>query len=189
MISRTDYFYYQPEWYHDDGTNIEYGGTPDGLWDFQAFLSEDECRRWLINNDYNPAEFVIHEYKNDDIEDVTIINEWGENLDRIEDLTDDEIADRIVDTVIWNAGSEDNLKVCKQDDETRDQFMDRAYTWAHGLIMDAISDIELNDDYNFQAYAGPCVGSEWYDEGRELAMQRVMEIMLEDVPYDDCYEA
>ena len=187
MLSKRNIFYYQPEWYHDDGTNIEYGGIPDGLWDFQAFLSEDECRRWLINNDYNPSDFVIHEYQNDDIEDVTIINEYGENFDRIEDLSDDDIADRIVDTVIWNAGSEDNLHIVKQDNETRDQFMDRAYTWANDLVMDAIMDIELNDDYNFQTYTGT-PETEWYDDARPIAMQRVMEIILEDVPYDDCYE-
>ena len=65
--------YYQPEWYHDDGTNIDYGGIPDELFSFQAFSSREACKKWLKDNGYDAGDFVIHEYHDDDIEDVTII--------------------------------------------------------------------------------------------------------------------
>ena len=178
MYTREHYVYYQPEWYHDDGTNIDYGGTPDELYSFQAFLTPDICKEWLRNHDYNPGDFVIHEYQDDDIEEVTIIDENGENLDRIEDLTDDEIADRIEDTVIWNAGSIDNLHTCQQDGETEQEYKDRIYGWAMDLINDAISDIEVNNDYNFQSYAGT-PDTEWYDVPREMVLETILSYMTE----------
>lgn len=70
--------YYQPEFYSDDSTNIEYGGLPEGLFSFQAFPSREECEEWLRENDYNAADFVIHEYQDDDIEDVTLIDRNGD---------------------------------------------------------------------------------------------------------------
>ena len=73
--------YYQPEWHFDDGTNIEYGGTPDELFSFQAFESREDCEEWLENNGYNPGDFVIHEYHDDDIEDVVIIDSYNNVLD------------------------------------------------------------------------------------------------------------
>ena len=82
MLSKPSFTYYQPEWYHDDDTNIDYGGIPDELFSFQAFPTKEECREWLINHDYNPDEFVIHEYCNDDIEDVTIIDRDGDIIER-----------------------------------------------------------------------------------------------------------
>lgn len=74
--------YYQPEWYFDDGTNIEYGGIPDELFSFQAFESREDCENWLIEHGYDPDDFVIHEYHDDDdIEGVTIIDSCGNVLD------------------------------------------------------------------------------------------------------------
>lgn len=74
--------YYQPERYFDDGTNIEYGGFPPvELFSFQAFGSREDCEEWLENNGYDPGDFVIHEYHDDDIEDVTIIDSCGNVLD------------------------------------------------------------------------------------------------------------
>ena len=179
MYTRDHYTYFQPEWYHDDGTNIEYGGVPEGMFSFQAFLTPDICKEWLRNNGYNPEDFVIHEYQDDDIEEVTIIDENGEILDRIEDLDDDEIADRLVDTVIWNAGSEDNLHACRQDDETQQEYEDRIYDWALDLVNDAITDIEASNDYNFQSYAGT-PDTEWYDEARDIALGKILKIMTEE---------
>ena len=73
--------YYQPEWYFDDGTDIEYGGTPDELHSFQAFESREDCENWLIEHGYGPDDFVIHEYHDDDIEDVVIIDEYDNVLE------------------------------------------------------------------------------------------------------------
>lgn len=65
--------YYQPEFYHDDGTNIEYGGIPEGLFSFQVFSSIEKCKDWLKEHDYDPDDFAIIKYSNDDIEDYEII--------------------------------------------------------------------------------------------------------------------
>lgn len=186
MYTREHYIYYQPE--YKDGTNSNNSGLPDGLWSFQAFLTPDICKKWLESNGYNPDDFVINEYQDDDIEEVTIIdcdNDGGERiLDRIEDLDDDEIADRIEDTVIWNAGSIDNLHTCKQDDETQQEYEDRIYTWALDLIHDAISEIEENNDYNFQSYAGT-PETEWYDEARGMVLDTILSYMTEGEPEED----
>lgn len=76
--------YYQPEWYGDDGTNIEYGGLPDGLYSFQVFPSREVCEDWLRNNGYDPGDFVIHEYEDDDIEDYILIDEDGNTIQSAE---------------------------------------------------------------------------------------------------------
>lgn len=184
MLSKDHYVYYQPQWYHDDGTNITYGDVPDEMWDFQAFLIEDICKEWLKNHDYNPGDFIINEYQDDDIEEVQIIDENGENLDRVEDLYDDELADHIEDTVIWNAGSIDNLHTCKQDDETQQEYEDRIYGWALDLVNDAICEIEQNNDYNFQTYAGN-PDADWYDEAREIVLRNILGYMTEGEPEED----
>jgi hypothetical protein len=179
MYTRDHYTYYQPISYTDNGIDIQWGDVPEGMYDFQAFLTKDIAEAWLKNNGYEPGDFCIMEYQDDDIEEVTIIDENGENLDRIEDLDDDEIADRLIDTVIWNAGSEDNLHTCKQDDETQQEYEDRIYTWALDLVNDAITDIETENDYNFQSYAGT-PDTEWYDKGRDIALREILRIMVDE---------
>ena len=182
MLTINDYPYFQPEWYHDDDTNIEYGGMPDELFSFQAFQTEEECRQWLINHDYNPGDFCIHEYCNDDIEDVTLIDSDGDIIPKIEDLSDEDIADLITDRILLDAGSIDNLHATRQSDETEDQFKDRVYGDALDLINDAVGCIEEDNEYDFSSFGGnPDV--EWYDEAREDALRTVMDWMLEDYPY------
>ena len=176
----TDHFYYyQPEQYSDDGTNIEYGGLPVGLHSFQAFRSEADCREWLEDNDYNPGDFIIRKYQDDDIEDVTILDYRGEIVDRVEDVLDDELADHIIDIVIMNAGSMDNLKTLKQDDESEQEYEDRVYTDALEMVHDAITEIEEEGDFNFQSYIGT-PEEEWYDEAREIALIEIMGYMTGD---------
>ena len=182
MLSKISFTYYQPEWYHDDGTNIDYGGTPDELASFQAFRTEEECREWLINNDYNPDDFSINEYSDDDIEGVTIIDEYGEVIPKIEDLSDEEIEDLITDEVLLTAGSIDNLHATRQSDETEDQFKDRVYGNALDEVNAAIESIEESGDYDFSSYGGN-PDTEWYDEARDEAVRTVMDWMLEDYPY------
>lgn len=160
----------------DDGTNIEYGDIPEELHSFEAFRSEEDCKEWLEDHDYEPGDFVINKYQDDDIEDVTILDGAGEVVDKIEDLTDDEIADHLIEIVIWNAGSEENLRTLKQDDESEQEYEDRVYTEALEMIHDAVAEIEEEGDYNFQSYIGtPEV--EWYDEAREIALHEIMGYM------------
>lgn len=73
--------YYQPCRYSDDGTNIEYGNIPEELYSFQAFETEEDCKNWLENNGYNPSEYAIIAYHDDDIEGVTLINEYGDVIE------------------------------------------------------------------------------------------------------------
>ena len=177
-----DFKYYQPIPYHDDGTNIEWGELPEELYSFQAFRTREECERWLENNGYEPDDFNIAEYVGDDIEGVTLIDEDGDAITRIEDLFDDELQDLITDEVLLCAGSIDNLHATRQSDETEDQFKDRVYTEALDHVNAAIKSIEDSGDYNFQAFLG-CPETEWYDEARDEAVRTVMNWMLEDYPY------
>ena len=178
MLTIIDYPYFQPDRYSDDGTNIEYGGMPEELFSFQAFRTEEECRQWLINHGYNPEEFVIHEYCNDDIEDVTLIDEDGDVIPKIEDFTDEEIEDMLTDEVMFSAGSIDNLVQVPQDGETKDQYMDRLYGLAMDEVNAAISSIEEANEYDFSAYGGN-PDTEWYDGARDEAVQQVMKWMLD----------
>ena len=179
MLTINDYPYFQPDRYSDDGINIDYGGMPEELFSFQAFRTEEECRQWLINHDYNPDEFVIHEYCNDDIEDVTLIDEDGSVIPKIENFSDDEIKDMLTDQVLFAAGSIDNLIQTRQAFETIDQFKDRVETLAQDEVEAAICAIEEANEYDFSAYGGnPDV--EWYDEARDEAVRVVMRWMLND---------
>lgn len=74
MTNNMNEKYYQPEWYSDDGTNIDYGGLPDELFSFQVFHSVKSCREWLEEHDYDTGDFVINEYSDDDIEDKEFID-------------------------------------------------------------------------------------------------------------------
>jgi hypothetical protein len=182
MLSKLSFTYYQPDRYSDDGTNVEYLGMPEGLFSFQAFLSEEACIAWLENNGYEPGDFTIHEYSDDDIEGVTIIDEYGDVIPKIEDLSDEEMEDLLADEVLIMAGSIDNLHATRQSNETEDQFKDRVYDDALDEVNAAIIAIEEHGEYNFQAYCGtPDV--EWYDEARDEAVRTVMNWMLEDYPY------
>ena len=181
MLSKISFTYYQPERYYDYGTSIGWE-LPAELFSFQAFLSREECREWLINHDYNPDDFTIHEYSDDDIEDVTIIDEYGEVIPKIEDLSDEEIEDLITDEVLLTAGSIDNLHATRQSDEAEDQFKDRVYGDALDEVNAAIESIEESGDYDFSSYGGN-PDTEWYDEARDEAVRTVMDWMLEDYPY------
>lgn len=77
--------YYQPIEHFDDGTNFEYGTIPDELHSFQAFATTDDCEAWLVNNGYDHRDFAIIEYEDDDIEGVTIIDEFGDIVEVNED--------------------------------------------------------------------------------------------------------
>lgn len=69
--------YYQPEYYYDDGTNIEYGNMPEELASFMVFRTREDCEYWLEDNSYNPGDFAIIEYHDDDIEEPTFLDRYG----------------------------------------------------------------------------------------------------------------
>ena len=177
MLSKTSYTYYQPERYIDDGTNIEYAGIPEELFSFQAFRSEEDCKEWLETVGYNPEDFVIHEYHDDDIEDVVILDECGDIIPKIEDYSDDEIEDMLTDEVLYSAGSIDNLRELKQRGETEDQYRDRVYALATDKVNEAIETIEGCDDYDFSFYGGN-PETEWYDGARDEAIKHVCRWMM-----------
>jgi len=81
MLSDKKFTYYQPEAYYDDGTNVDYGSIPPELFSFQAFPTREECEEWLKNNGYEPCDFCISEYHDDDIEDVMLIDRNGDEIE------------------------------------------------------------------------------------------------------------
>lgn len=170
--------YYQPEWYKDDGTNIEYGGLPDELFSFQVFKTYEDAYNWLIQHDYEPDDFHIAEYHDDEIEEPTFIDEYGDEYEKIEDVSDDDLLDLIVDQVVMDAGSVDNLLLTRQDWETDQEWEDRLYTEAHSAVMDAIVSIEEDNEFDFSAY-WDCYsdGEAWYDSVREDVIRKVLGLM------------
>ena len=178
MLSDKKFTYYQPQAYYDDGTCINYGALPEELSSFKAFPTKEECEEWLKNNRYEPVDFCINEYHDDDIEEVTLIDRNGDVLMRIEELEEDGLVNLIGDEVLFNAGSMDNLKTTRQDDETQQEYEDRIYTEALDYVNAAIVNIEESGEYNFQSYCGtPAV--EWYDEARDWAVRDVLAWMTE----------
>ena len=169
MLSKYYFTYYQPQY--------ENGDLPAGLFSFQAFRTEEECREWLINHNYNPGDFVIHEYCDDEIEDVTLIDANGNVIPKIEALSDEEIEDLLTDEVLLTAGSIDNLHATRQSDETEDQFKDRVYGDALDQVNAAIESIEKSGEYDFSSYCNN-PDTEWYDEARDEAVKTVMKWML-----------
>ena len=178
MLSDKKFTYYQPQAYYDDGTCINYGSLPEELSSFQAFPTREECEEWLKNNRYDPGDFCINEYHDDDIEEVTLIDRNGDVIPRIEELEEDGLVNLIGDEVLFNAGSMDNLKTVRQDDETQQEYEDRIYTEALDYVNDAIVNIEESGEYNFQSYCGT-PGVEWYDEARDWAVKDVLAWMTE----------
>ena len=57
------------------------GNLPEELASFMAFDTREHCAAWMEDNLYPEDEYPIHEYHDDDIEDVTLIDEIGNYLD------------------------------------------------------------------------------------------------------------
>lgn len=176
MLSTYDYKYYQPQRYTDDGTNIDYGNMPDELHSFDAFQTIADCRSWLQKNGYEPDEFAIVEYKNDDIEDVRLLDENGNVVMPIEEVPVDGIVNMLGDEVIWNAGSIENLRTPRQDYENDGEYEDRIYSYALDLVKDAVRTIEEDNAYNFAAYWGRPY-NDWFNEALNEAVLDVMRWM------------
>lgn len=170
--------YYQPEWYKDDGTNIEYGGLPDELYSWQVFKTHEDAYNWLIQHDYEPENFNIAEYHDGDIEGLTFIDEYGDEYEKIVDFELDDLFDLIVDRVVLDAGSVDNLLLTRQDWETDQEWEDRLYTEAHDAVMNAVQGIEDDDEYDFSEF-WDCNSDSvaWYDSVREDVIRKVLGLM------------
>ena len=64
--------YYQPE---------RNGEIPEELFSFQVFKNEETAMDWLWQHDYDEDEWNIVEYHDDDIEEPTFIDEYGDELE------------------------------------------------------------------------------------------------------------
>ena len=172
MLTVTDVIYYQPQ--HADGS------MPEGLASNQAFVSEEAAADWLYWLDEEGNEDIdLREYCNDDLADVELLDGNGNPLPKIESLSDEAIASMICDNIVWDAGSIDNLRNVKQDDETEDEYNDRLYGEALDLINETIGCIEEDQEYDFTSYGGN-PDTEWYDEAREIALSTVIRWMRGD---------
>jgi len=73
--------YYQPIKHILYDNNEEIDELPKELFSFQAFRFPEEADLWLLEHGYEPMEFDIHMYYDDQIEDVVLIDVHGNNLD------------------------------------------------------------------------------------------------------------
>lgn len=64
----------------------ENGELPEELFSFQVFGTYDDAFNWLVQHNYDGDEFNIEEYPASDIEDATIIDEYG---DEVQELSED----------------------------------------------------------------------------------------------------
>lgn len=176
MYREGPYRYYQPEY----KVPVNDETLPDGLFSFQAFRTYDEAVIWLRNYGYNPDDFNIQEYTDNDIEEVTLLDENGDVIPRIEDFDEYYLADEIIDEVLEAYGPEDLLVRRPEDGEDRDTFLDRVYGEAMEYISEALVQMEKEGNYNFQLYCGN-PDEEWYDEAREIAVNDLMTIMVPDI--------
>lgn len=66
--------YYQPLIYHDDGINIGWD-LPSELHSFEAFHTIEGCNEWLEENGYHLNDCSVQAYEDDDIEDITFLDD------------------------------------------------------------------------------------------------------------------
>ena len=64
--------YFQPE---------KNGELPEELWSFQVFPTYETAMDWLWQHGYDADEWTIAEYHDDEIEEPTFIDEYGDQLE------------------------------------------------------------------------------------------------------------
>ena len=75
----------------------------------------------------------------------------------------------IIQNIIQNAGSIENLVILKQDDETRKEYRERLFEEAHELFMDSVEELGL-DELNDEDEA-------LYDAIRDEAIQEIVDML------------
>lgn len=75
----------------------------------------------------------------------------------------------IIQNIIWNAGSIDNLVKLKQDDETHREYIERLYEEAHELFMDSVQELGL-DTLNDEDEAP-------YDDIRDETIEEIVDML------------
>lgn len=75
----------------------------------------------------------------------------------------------IIQNIIQNAGSIENLVTLKQDYETRKEYKERLYEEAHELFMDSVEELGL-DTLNDEDEAP-------YDSIRDEAIQEIVDML------------
>ena len=75
----------------------------------------------------------------------------------------------IIQNIIQNAGSIENLLTLKQDDETHREYRERLYEEAHELFMDSVEELGL-DTLNDEDVAP-------YDDIRDEAIQDIVDML------------
>ena len=170
MISDIDYKYFQP---------VKDGEMPEELFSFQAFRSEQECKDWLWQHDYDADEWDICEFNNDEIEGVTLIDEYGDQYPNIEDLDDNELKQTILEEVAFSngvLGEVDDKGNCvtksvsgegvRKEGESQQDYEDRVHTTAKDWFLAAVTAMEEDNEYCFAKFGGN-PETEWYDSVRE----------------------
>ena len=75
----------------------------------------------------------------------------------------------IIQNIIQNAGSIENLVILKQDDETRKEYRERLFEEAHELFMESVEELGL-DELNDEDEAP-------YDAIRDEAIQEIVDML------------
>lgn len=73
--------YYQPFKYFADDHFVEWGSMPEELASFMVFRTREDCEYWLEDNGYEPSEWAIIQYHDDDIEEPTFLDRYGNYVD------------------------------------------------------------------------------------------------------------
>ena len=76
----------------------------------------------------------------------------------------------IIQNIIQNAGSIENLVILKQDSETHGEYRDRLYAKAHELFMDSVEELGL-DTLNDEDEAP-------YDDIRDETIDEITEYLM-----------
>ena len=167
MYTKEHFYYYQP-------TNKKTGELPEHLFSFHAFPSVEICEKWLKNWDLNPEDFNINEYKDDDIEDLALIESTGARYPKIEDYPDDELIDGIIDEILLNHP----VLLKRNDGESEQEWEDRLYSTAKEYVYEEITNAEESGIYDFSAY-GNNPEVDWYDEILEDCIRITMKEIVE----------
>ena len=120
---------------------------------------EFEQGEWNYNYDHANLEFECPEC------------DWTGTDSTVEEYKGDaDMKSEIIDSIIFDAGSVENLVTLQQEWESDEDYKDRIYTEANDLFMDAVEELgfdELDEEDNAP-----------YDEIRDEAIQEIMDMLM-----------